>query len=898
VPINVGVIPTDGTPVSGTTTIELITPPLPADGSSNTFDYLANNADYVDWFGDPAGIDWFSTSLEVFDPYLEIYEDGAPVVGEDKGLYAATNPNTASEVYEKDIFIANAPVLNGAGAIQRWNGTDWVNSGLWGQGIETRDKHLPTLIARNIMNARLTPLKRMNGQLLGDFRIHRLIQTSDERKWMLQDATWDVSRNTINGTWFQLDYGTAGVSASPVKIKVNPPGTEPTIDPAPPNGGITTNSPGLNINPAPTVIKPVSFNDTTAKIAKGVTVTSIGIAEAATGKEFLAGDFVTVVNPVTGQYQSFEISTPPAAGATSLSVVSAVADYEFPQASYLVVKQNAFSFRLPQGTAEGQIMRWDNTDQDWKVYSGTTDGHVLTWDTTIGWQAEAAAGGGLVDGDYGDISVSGGGTVLSIDSGVVDTNELANFAVTTVKLASDSVTFAKIVDGAVITAKIADLNVTTGKLADGAVITAKIADLNVTTGKLADGAVTTVKITDLNVTTEKLNTAAVTTAKIADLNVTTGKLADNAVTTVKITDLNVTTGKLADNAVTTVKITDLNVTTAKIANDAVTYAKIQNVTATNRVLGRIAAGAGDVQELTPANLYTLMSITGQTDRVPYFTGVNAIGSSSNFRWLDGTQEVLVGPGGSLNARFTHSDNTSGGIANATILYGQANVQSVYTARIENTRNAANAGTKLLLQVGGVDAADPFIEFIVNGAGNNWTIGPDNSDSDKFKITPKSTAPGSVANSGLIIRSEAAARVGINKDNPAHPLDVAGITQAHQFRNHAGVWTAARIVFATGAGTGPSITSISGGVNGFRIDFKTGTAPTAGGDIFTATYPTPFDGESYVVMGGREDNAYNDEMSKFYISEAGGASFTLKSHGALTATKDYHIQFVIFGTTLG
>ena len=514
-----------------------------------------------------------------------------------------------------------------------------------------------------------------------------------------------------------------------------------------------------------------------------------------------------------------------------------------------------------------------------------------------GWKDDPA-GGGLVDGDYGDISVSGGGTVLSIDSGVVDTNELANFAVTTVKLASDSVTFAKIVDGAVITAKIADLNVTTGKLADGAVITAKIADLNVTTGKLADNAVTTVKITDLNVTTAKLNTAAVTTAKIADLNVTTGKLADNAVTTVKITDLNVTTGKLADGAVTTVKITDLNVTTAKIANDAVTYAKIQNVTATNRVLGRIAAGAGDVQELTPANLYTLMSITGQTDRVPYFTGVNAIGSSSNFRWLDGTQEVLVGPGGSLNARFTHSDNTSGGIANATILYGQANVQSVYTARIENTRNAANAGTKLLLQVGGVDAADPFIEFIINGAGNNWTIGPDNSDSDKFKITPKSTAPGSVANSGLIIRSEAAARVGINKDNPAHPLDVAGITQAHQFRNHANVWTAARIVFATGAGTGPSITSISGGVNGFRIDFKTGTAPTAGGDIFTATYPTPFDGESYVVMGGREDNAYNDEMSKFYISEAGGASFTLKSHGALTATKDYHIQFVIFGTTIG
>ena len=38
--------------------------------------------------------------------------------------------------------------------------------------------------------------------------------------------------------------------------------------------------------------------------------------------------------------------------------------------------------------------------------------------------------GGLSDGDYGDITVSGGGTVWTVDSGAVDASEVANLAAT------------------------------------------------------------------------------------------------------------------------------------------------------------------------------------------------------------------------------------------------------------------------------------------------------------------------------------------------------------------------------------------------------------------------------------------------------------------------------------
>jgi hypothetical protein len=123
----------------------------------------------------------------------------------------------------------------------------------------------------------------------------------------------------------------------------------------------------------------------------------------------------------------------------------------------------------------------------------STSGFYLKTDGAgnLGFQAP----GGIADGDYGDITVSGGGAVWSIDADTITTTELANNAVET--------------------ANISDLNVTTGKLADLAVTTAKLNDLSVTAGKIASDAVTTAKILDSNVTTAKIADDAVTNAKLA-----------------------------------------------------------------------------------------------------------------------------------------------------------------------------------------------------------------------------------------------------------------------------------------------------------------------------------------------------------------------------------------------
>lgn len=200
---------------------------------------------------------------------------------------------------------------------------------------------------------------------------------------------------------------------------------------------------------------------------------------------------------------------------------------------------------------------------------------------------------------------------------VVNEAQLADGAVSTVKLGDASVSTEKIAGGAVTTAKIGAAQVTTEKIGDEAITTAKIGDSQVVTTKIGDEAITQVKMgsglfvpeivatlptlpdadypqgaTVVLTTDDKLYrstgsewtvavptvdlTGEIATAQIEDAAISSAKIATDAIIEAKLADAAVTTAKLADSSVLEGKLADAAVATAKIADNAVEQAKIAN----------------------------------------------------------------------------------------------------------------------------------------------------------------------------------------------------------------------------------------------------------------------------------------------------------------------------------
>ena len=795
-PVQMPFYPT-GAILSGTVNLDILTTVLLEDGDANIlefdFDTILSSQGTPIYTG--YTIEWSVDGI-----FLEVIDKGTTTITEDQIMYISNNSVTSSEKYETNIRIGSESNANSQGRTFFWDGTKWVAATSWGQGSDTRNTSIGNLLVKNLLNSRDTTRRRLNGSLFGNLSPRKLISTSDGIIWMCSAISWDLTQNITRGTWFELDYGNAGVNSTPIKVKVtqNGPTFPPIVGSNNPNG-LTNNSPGMNVNPGPTVLAPVAYNSLDSVIDEGATVTSISIKIASLGNEFLVGDGVTVVNPITGQYQTFTVSAIPALGATSISVTSATATNDFPEDSYMVVKQAAYAFSLPSAV-QGQVLRYNDATDKWEAYSGTTDGHVLTWDTTNGWQAEAV-GGSVPDGDKGDITVSGSGATWTIDNNVV------------------------------------------------------------TSAKFRQGAAHSVVGVSGNVT-----------ANVTDI-------ASSAANQVLV----------ADNTNSSISFATVN--TGGITNSAVTYAKIQNVGATNTLLGRRSSGAGVVEEISVAQAYTLLNITGASGRIPIFTGTNIISNSAQLLWNN------------TNNRMTITGSVAGGGADSSILNIQTgaitgtteflgmrgNITGNMAMSLNNSNNLANSNTIFQISTGGAIAADPVIQFSVTGVVSH-AIGLDNSDSDKFKITPNASAPGGTANSGLIITNTTPPKVGINNDAPNVELDINGQCKALNFTGKSNPWTAANFVVGTGLGTGGSITSVTGTGNSMVVAFNVGTSPVADGKMFDIIYPYPFKSSSYLTWNARGNNGLSNFL-KYDNTAANATGATMTANGTLSVgsqTLVFHI----------
>jgi hypothetical protein len=170
---------------------------------------------------------------------------------------------------------------------------------------------------------------------------------------------------------------------------------------------------------------------------------------------------------------------------------------------------------------------------------------------------------------YLGITIDDGDGNISNDKEIAPRQQLLSgaFALrakTAEAVASSAISSTMIADGAVASVNLASDSVVTGKIIDGAINSAKIADGAIASADLAPNSVTSAKIAD----------ASIATADLAEQSVARAKIAPNAISSYLIEDGSIATADLGPNSVDSSKITDASVATADLANGAVTVDKL------------------------------------------------------------------------------------------------------------------------------------------------------------------------------------------------------------------------------------------------------------------------------------------------------------------------------------
>ena len=159
------------------------------------------------------------------------------------------------------------------------------------------------------------------------------------------------------------------------------------------------------------------------------------------------------------------------------------------------------------------------------------------------------------------------------------------------QLGSGVVGSPEIATGGVATVDIADSAITEIKLISNSVGTTALKTGSVSTLKLADSSVTEIKLKSNSVGTTALKTGAVTTLKQGDSSITEVKLISNSVGTTALKTSSVSTLKLVDSSVTAVKIISNSIDSIQLKSTGVTKGNYTNANIYVDIDGRILAAS-------------------------------------------------------------------------------------------------------------------------------------------------------------------------------------------------------------------------------------------------------------------------------------------------------------------
>jgi hypothetical protein len=189
-------------------------------------------------------------------------------------------------------------------------------------------------------------------------------------------------------------------------------------------------------------------------------------------------------------------------------------------------------------------------------------------------------------------------------------------------------------------------------------------------------------------------------------------------------------------------------------------------------------------------------IVGGSGNVILGSSAGPTGNVSNALYIDNTETdlpLIYGNFSTDQLTFNGHVEVAIGTTTSTVpfsilgtgIQGAANVENAYlgtdvpTLIVRNSTNSADADALLVAGVGGSSAGDAYISLDVRWVGG-WSIGLDNSDSDKLKFIDSWNfrSDGGTPAHGLPVMTmtRLTRRVGIGTENPTQQLEVSGTTK--------------------------------------------------------------------------------------------------------------------------
>ncbi len=260
---------------------------------------------------------------------VEVLQDG---ITPKEQIFTVVNPNTQNSVridYGKILFTDIAE-LTSKNTIEVYDGTNWVQSGVWDAGYTT-DVELSKTMVLETMSLQADAVQVLQGPIFTpksygntESPLFHKSYTYDGDTFFCNGGHLDCNKDVFNGSWVKFQQNKGGLS---IEAKE-----------------------GYEVDDI--VDKDIILNENTGGYTKGYvlenklaaltatatgTITSLSITALAT--DLKDGDIISVIHPFNLlEKASLTLSADASSGATSLSITSTALSQNLPEGSFVVLK--------------------------------------------------------------------------------------------------------------------------------------------------------------------------------------------------------------------------------------------------------------------------------------------------------------------------------------------------------------------------------------------------------------------------------------------------------------------------------------------------------------------------------------------------------------------------------